>query len=120
VPASVQTAQSSEWPEDVVARYLTVAGATVDVTTPHIERQVGEHATVSIGDGLSVRTRPETVIDVTITARCSACLDSDESTYLGMYPSALDGIVDSLSGRAIRNWAQGHAEKCRALPRPTA
>ncbi|NUP15483.1 MAG: hypothetical protein HOZ81_05135 [Streptomyces sp.] len=120
MPSSAKTTQSTDWPMGVVARYVTVAGATVDITTPHSERQVGEYATVPIGDGLSVQKRPETVIDVTVTARCSGCLDSDEGTYLGLYPSALDGLVDSHYGRGARKWAQVHAEKCRAVPRPTA
>lgn len=113
------TAQTA-WPEGVVARYLAVGGATVDITTPHAERQVGEHAVVPIGDGLAVRKRPETVFDVTVTARCSGCLDEYAGTYLGLFPSALRGLVDSHYGREARNWAQSHAETCRALPRPTA
>lgn len=112
------TPRAEPWDEGVIARYLTVAGATVDITTPHTERQVGEHATVPMGNGLSVQKRPETVIDVTITARCSACLDTDEGTYLGLYPSALNGLVDSHYGRDARRWAQAHASECRALPRP--
>ncbi len=116
---SAQTSPPQEpWEQGVVARYLTVAGATVDITTPHTERQIGEHATVPMGNGLSVQKRPETVIDVTITARCSGCLTSDEGTYLGLYPSALKGLVDSHYGREARAWAQAHAEKCRALPNP--
>ena len=117
--STAQSVPSAAWPEGVVARYLTDVGATVDITTPHTERQVGEHAIVPIGDGLSVQKKPETVIDVTITARCSACLGIDESTYLGLYPFALEGLVDSHYGRGARQWAQAHAEKCRALPRPT-
>jgi hypothetical protein len=111
-------ARIEPWPPTVVARYLTVAGATVDITTPHTERQVGEHATVPMGNGLSVQKRPETVIDVTITARCFGCLDSDEGTYLGLYPSALKGLIESHYGRDARRWAQAHASACRALPRP--
>ncbi|MEU6279756.1 hypothetical protein [Streptomyces sp. NPDC047028] len=111
---------TTPWPEGVLARYLTVGGATVDLTTPHTERQVGEHATVPMGNGLSVQRRPETVIDVTITARCSGCLDSHEDTYLGLYPSALKDIVGSHYGQDAREWAQDHASECRAMPRPEA
>lgn len=113
-----QTPATEPWPDDVIARYLTVAGATVDITTPHTERQIGEHATVPMGNGLSVQKRPETVIDVTITAYCSGCLGADERTYLGLYPSALKGLLDSHYGRDTRKWAQDHASVCRALPRP--
>ena len=113
------TAQTTTWPEGVVARYLTDVGATVDITTPHVERQVGEHAIVPIGDGLTVQKKPEIVIDVTITARCSGCPDDYTATYLGLFPFALKGLVDGHYGRDAREWAQAHAEKCRALPRPT-
>lgn len=120
MPSTAESVPSATWPEGVVARYVTVGGATVDIATPHVERQVGGHAIVPIGDGLTVQKKPETVIDVTITARCSACPGIDESTYLGLYPFALDGMVDSHYGREARQWAQAHAEKCRAVPRPTA
>ncbi|MFF3891365.1 hypothetical protein [Streptomyces sp. NPDC001914] len=62
------------WPDGVTARYLTVAGATVDVR--------------GSGDNVSM-----------------TCLGCD----LGY----------SAFGEArTRELAQGHAEKCRALPRP--
>lgn len=63
------------WEAGVIARYLTVGGATVDLTG-------GGHAT---------------------RYRCTGCGDGTD--------------IGGNEGRA-REIAQGHAEKCRALPRP--
>jgi hypothetical protein len=67
---------ATPWPEGVIARYLTVAGATVDI------RGGGDHASMT-------------------------CLGCDEG-------------YASFGERRTRELAQGHAEKCRALPRPEA
>ncbi|CUW31754.1 hypothetical protein [Streptomyces reticuli] len=105
MPASAQTVQSTEWPEGVIARYLTIAGVTVDIKAIGIDRQT------SVG----------TVTDITITAYCQGCRQKDVSTYLGMDASTFgDDFFASSLGDAARDWAQAHAEKCRALPRPTA
>lgn len=68
------TPTPTPWPEGVIARYLTVAGATVDI------RGGGDHASMT-------------------------CLGCDEG-------------YASFGERRTRELAQGHAEKCRALPRP--
>lgn len=62
------------WPEGVIARYLTVAGATVDV-------RGGEHSA---------------------SMTCLGCGEGHAS----------------FGERRTHELAQGHAEKCRALPRP--
>ncbi|MEH0631736.1 hypothetical protein [Streptomyces stelliscabiei] len=70
-----QTSPRTEpWPDSVIARYLTVAGATVDV-------RGSEHSA------------------------SMTCLGCDE-------------CYASYGLRRTRELAQGHAEKCRALPRP--
>ncbi|MEU7201423.1 hypothetical protein [Streptomyces sp. NPDC045470] len=76
------------WPEGVFARYLTVAGATVDL----IKRY----------DAWSV---PD---PVDVLGRCSGCWRD--------VIHAADPTDDF--ERESRAWAQEHAEKCRALPRP--
>ncbi|WP_236241142.1 hypothetical protein [Streptomyces sp. CC228A] len=70
------TAFPTAWPKSVIARYLTVAGATVDLTG------CGDHTYY----------------------RCTGC---GYTTH---------GI--SVIERVARERAQGHAETCRALPRP--
>ncbi|GHJ18873.1 hypothetical protein [Streptomyces albus] len=79
---SGQPAHVSGWPEGVIARYLTVGGAKVDVT------DTDEH--------------PEAV--------CGGCPQTftRNSRYIS-------GSLDT-----VHRWAQEHAEKCRALPRPEA
>ncbi|MFF4834078.1 hypothetical protein [Streptomyces sp. NPDC001315] len=62
------------WEPGIIARYLTVAGATVDV------RGGGDHASMT----------------------CLGC---------SLHYSAF-------GEQRTRELAQGHAEKCRALPRP--
>lgn len=110
--------QPQPWPEGIVARYVTVAGATVDITTPHEERQVGERGSMPIGNGLTVQLRPKTLIDVTIEAHCHGCGGSRSGQHPGLFPSAIKGLIDSGYGRDTREWAQAHAAECRALPRP--
>ena len=106
------TTQTTTWPEGVIARYLTVAGkaladpaATVDIAAIGIDRQT------SIG----------TVTDITITTYCQGCRQKNVSTHLGMDASTLgdDFLASSLCDDP-REWAQAHAEKCSALPRPAA
>lgn len=74
-------AHTDPWPDDVVARYLTVAGATVDLT----------------GDALDA------------AGACTGC----KTTFA-------DSAWRAGNRARARQWAQEHAEKCRALPRPTA
>jgi hypothetical protein len=66
--------RTAPWPDGLVARYLTVAGATVDV-------RGSEHSA---------------------SMTCLGCDESHASYVL----------------RRTRELAQGHAERCRALPRP--
>ncbi|MFE2486013.1 hypothetical protein ACFXGR_22485 [Streptomyces mirabilis] len=86
MPSTARTAASSPfaepWPEGVIARYVTVGGAPVNITSdPHW--------------------------------RCTACPGTSVGKYTNPWgiPFALDEIHEQ---------AQEHAEKCRALPRPTA
>jgi hypothetical protein len=74
VTMTQQTAWSDPWSEGVIARYLTVAGATVDL------RGGGDHTYY----------------------RCTGCGDGSGSCFESN----------------AREHAQGHAEKCRALPKP--
>jgi hypothetical protein len=102
MPASAQTA----WPEVVIARYLNLGGATVDVTEtgPRDSRLL--HSTV---------------------AACSGCPASDRSAWEDghydcsgtFHPMPREASVRRAE-YAAREWAQAHAEKCRAMPRPTA
>ena len=105
MPSSSQTTETATWPEGVIARYLTVAGATADIKAIGIDRQT------SVG----------TATDITITAYCQACRQKAVFTYLGMDASTLgdDFFASGLCDDA-REWAQTHAEKCRALPCPIA
>ncbi|MEZ7005692.1 hypothetical protein [Streptomyces sp. AD55] len=77
--------QNTTWPEGVIARYLTLAGATVDVTGVDYDEDY---------------ERPD--------AHCGGCPQSfiEHSRYL------------SGDLATAHRWAQEHAEKCRALPRP--
>jgi hypothetical protein len=91
----VSTQQNTEpWEPGVVARYLTVAGATVDITyTSH--------------RGL-------------LTATCNGCGDiehTDTGGWLSDPPEKEDARVEKALPES-RLLAQTHAEKCRALPRP--
>lgn len=85
------------WPEGVLARYLTVGGATVDV----IEDQPGE----------------------TTVAKCTGCpivqgfnwTRASGAHFNGTYRETQDPEQATADART---WAQDHAEKCRAMPKP--
>ncbi|MFF7411629.1 hypothetical protein [Streptomyces lydicus] len=84
----------NSWPEGVIARYLTVGGATVDI----------EYASVS---GV-------------ITASCYGCPWQRRTDTQGLRtdtPEEEQERVDDWMPTA-RKKAQGHAETCRAMPRP--
>ncbi|MFC8267793.1 hypothetical protein ACFUIZ_18980 [Streptomyces cinereoruber] len=96
------------WPEGVIARYLTVGTATVDlavVTRSH-----------KYEDGIT-GTRGATY------AECTGCSASEEFSHWrihrGDYSDWEVEDPDAADSKA-RDWAQVHAEKCRAMPKPTA
>lgn len=104
---STQTA----WPENVIARYLTVAGSSlgrddlaVDITCIQTARKKGRNG--------------EEVGDITLVAHCSGCSDRDEATYEGLYLGLVEPVLKSFYGNHSREWAQEHAETCRAIPKP--
>jgi hypothetical protein len=82
------------WPDGVIARYLTVAGATVNIT-------------YASSKGL-------------ITAACTACAWTENTDTVGLYtdtPEQEQARVDEWLP-VSRKHAQAHAERCRALPQP--
>lgn len=104
---TVQTA----WPENVIARYLTFAGSSlgrddiaVDITCTQTERKKGRNG--------------EVVGDITLVAHCSGCADRDGTTYEGLYLDLVEPVLKSSYGDHTREWAQEHAETCRAIPKP--
>lgn len=96
---------STTWPEGVIARYVSVGGATVDLTELH--------------------TLPPHPEPYATAASCTGCPATKEvGHYRTYYQSGgfLDGATeehepDQATAQA-RAWAQTHAEKCRALPKP--
>ncbi|MEU7066917.1 hypothetical protein [Streptomyces sp. NPDC046161] len=90
------------WPEGVIARYLTVGGATVDVAHK-----------------LNVFTPPEPVATLATCTGCGA--DDTTSHYRNVWHGSLDhGAFGEEHDQAARRWAQSHAETCRAMSKPTA
>ncbi|MFE1125886.1 hypothetical protein ACFW6R_04470 [Streptomyces albidoflavus] len=95
------------WPEGVIGRYLTVGGATVDLT-----------------HRLTVLNPPKPHASL---ATCTGCSATEErSHYRTYYPSggylsdAVEEHEPDAADSVARDWAQAHAERCRALPKPTA
>lgn len=94
------------WPEGVIARYLTVGGASVDLT--HGNR------TYPTDDGIG-ENRNHT------TATCTGCPATEEfSHWRAVKRMTFDDKVrdPEAAERDARKWAQSHAEKCRAMPDP--
>lgn len=81
---------NTTWPENVMDRYLTVAGQAL--------------------------TDPSITVDVTLRS------DEDGWDIQGLCRACHATFADSryISGShdSARHWAQEHAEKCRALPKP--
>ncbi|MGI5422964.1 hypothetical protein [Actinomadura luteofluorescens] len=80
------------WPDGVIARYVTVGGATVDITEiDRNERGGGVYETV---------------------ATCTGCPTGRERFHWEQGKDKADGEA--------RAWAQQHASECRAVPKPKA
>jgi hypothetical protein len=97
---------TTDWPVGVIARYLTAGGATVDLTP-------GEYS-YDAGDGI-VGSRNLT------RAACAGCLALEEFKHWRPVQrlTFVDDVRDpEAAKREAREWAQEHAAKCRAMPKP--
>jgi hypothetical protein len=111
---SEQTAPAAQpWPEGVVARYVTVAGATVDITATTEPDEPYQHTYLNGAKG-----SPQECIKLKLVAECQGCKDHDETEYDGLFATVMDRVLQSPYGRNAQRWAQAHASECRALPRP--
>lgn len=90
--------QQAAWPEGVIARYLTVGGALVDVS----------HETLYVDDA-----KPNTTLARCGGAGCGSYNDEEWGRWADRFDNG-SGAADSV----VREWAQAHAETCRALPKP--
>jgi hypothetical protein len=97
-PGLPEPSYAAPWEPGVIARYLTVAGATVDV---------------SHDMSLIVDTEPNLSI-----ARCGGegCEASHHERWSDYGYRTENGSKGA--DQEVGKWAQTHAEKCRALPRP--
>ena len=86
--------QSAAWPEGVIARYLTVGGATVDV------RDFSDEEAAQ--------------------AWCNGCDRYDTTDWPEDHPRFSPSCRMEHAADTARRWAQSHAESCRAMPRPEA
>jgi hypothetical protein len=97
----VTTNPTTPWPDGVIARYLTLAGSAL----------AREDLAVEIAYTSSTGW---------ITATCAGCGTSertDPGASIYDTPEEEQVRVEKALPNA-RPWAQAHAEKCRALPRP--
>lgn len=96
MPETTQT--QTAWPEGVIARYLTVGGATVDLAD---DSHAGYVTAICTGERCGWQERTETH---------GMVYDTPEKTKVR---------VERALPRA-QAYAQDHAAACRAMPRPTA
>ncbi|SFK73986.1 hypothetical protein [Streptomyces pini] len=109
------TAPAAVWPEGVIARYLTVAGATVDLTYTD-EEAPG----IPVHQG-KAWAATKLMVTITVTARCTGEGCRAETTERGDTEAPWGGRpLETGPGITVTRWAQSHAERCRAIPRPTA
>lgn len=99
--------ETTAWPEGVIARYLTVGSAIVDITQTQVIHKEGDRYTRN------------TVGDLTLTARCDGCLARDEYLYEGLYLDLVEPVLANGYSEEVREWAQAHAETCRTMTTPT-
>lgn len=92
--------EQQPWPTGVIARYLTVGGATVDVS----------HDMHLITD-----TKPNLTLARCGGANCEASHHERWAPYAFRNDNGSKG-----ANQEVGKWAQAHAETCRALPRPEA
>lgn len=98
------TTAPAAWPESVIARYLTVGGAIVDLTltADPDDEEAGEW--------------DETHAACT---GCGATKNEQWDTHPYAQLIALSQ-AEQIATASTRKWAQAHAEKCRAMPKSTA
>ncbi|MFF8697348.1 hypothetical protein ACF08W_34630 [Streptomyces sp. NPDC015144] len=97
---------TNTWPKDVVARYLTVGTATVDLTYG------SRYYATDNGIG---ETRNHT------TSCCTGCGAIQEFSHWRVIQRFTfdDKVRDvEAADQAAREWAQEHAGMCRAMARP--
>lgn len=87
---------STDWPEGVIARYLTIAGATVDI----------DHDTLHLTD-----TEPNVT-----GAFCTGCGTYENFNWSPRSDRLSNG--STCANGDAREWAQKHAESCRAMLKP--
>ncbi|MFI1485815.1 hypothetical protein [Streptomyces sp. NPDC020747] len=95
-----------DWPVGTIARYLTVGGATVDLTS-------GEYP-YDAGDGI-VGSRNLT------RGACTGCPTVEDFKHWRPVQrmTFVDDVRDpETANREALEWAQAHAERCRAMPKP--
>lgn len=95
-----QQAQADAWPEGVIARYLTVGGATVDLT----------HDMHYLADA-----EPNLTI-----ARCRGENCHAHHQELWSHHAYRSDNGSNGANQETGKWAQAHAETCRAMPKPAA
>lgn len=84
----------TDWPENVTARYLTVAGAHVEINKFGTDNRR--------------------------TVSCNGCGNGhDFNGDPGLFGLDLDDREHN-SLAECKSWAQAHASACRAMPRPAA
>lgn len=105
--------QQVAWPEGVIARYLTLGGATVDLTYDDAKAP-----SVRVHQGTAWESTIS-MITIAVTARCdgegcrqATTAKKDIKIPWGGRP------LETNPGIAATQWAQKHAEKCRAMPHP--
>ncbi|MEV6102639.1 hypothetical protein [Nocardia sp. NPDC051981] len=106
------TAQTTAaWPTNVFARYLTVAGSSLG----------RDDLAVDLTHRLTIHNPPEPFATL---ATCTGCQATEEASHWrSHYPFA--GALEEkhepeAADKRAREWAQAHAEKCRAMPKPTS
>ncbi|NUV65682.1 hypothetical protein G6W57_00945 [Streptomyces sp. CAI-121] len=95
------TQPQTAWPENVIARYLTVGGATVNLT-----------------DQLNVLTPPQPYATLATCTGCPAFSEHSHHRLVWGMTVQREEHQPEVAVQDAREWAQSHAETCRAMPKP--
>ncbi|MFJ5680264.1 hypothetical protein [Streptomyces sp. NPDC093097] len=95
------------WPEGVIIRFLTVAGEALRDPNLTVDMSLADHTRFA-------------------TAACNGCGTTHTPVDYEAYYLDCEYSPEAAAERALASarvdaakWAQAHAEKCRAIPRPS-
>lgn len=112
---------TTAWPEGVIARYLTVAGASLSDPDLTVDVTAGAEKQVRDEPGYRLMYPWKTSVAHLVTCRACDYTHTEEGAVRSHTKDYLPDLERRALDRALseaKTQAQSHAEVCRALPKP--